>query len=66
MYQYKFVKIELGGLLRSQPEEDYHKIIYEHARDGWRLFQLFNPGTYVYGAADYLELIFERTAPEYH
>ncbi|MGV3531862.1 MAG: DUF4177 domain-containing protein [Chthoniobacteraceae bacterium] len=30
--------------------------------EGWRLVQVFTPGTGVYGASKYYELIFERPA----
>ncbi|HWS46839.1 MAG TPA: DUF4177 domain-containing protein, partial [Acidimicrobiia bacterium] len=41
----------------------------EHAKDGWRLVQIFAPGVAAFGAARYYEFIFEReiaeaTAPE--
>ena len=38
-------------------------IDHEHARDGWRLVQIFAPGVAAFGAAKYYELIFEREAP---
>jgi hypothetical protein len=34
--------------------------VHEHARDGWRLVQIFAPGVAAFGAAKYYELIFER------
>ncbi|MCL6604458.1 MAG: DUF4177 domain-containing protein [Paenibacillus sp.] len=61
MYQYTFVKVDLKGILQSKPEEDYQEIIHEHAREGWKLFQIFAPNTYGFGTAAYLELIFERS-----
>jgi Domain of unknown function (DUF4177) len=39
------------------------RIVHEHARDGWRLVQIFAPGVAVFGAAKYYELIFERELP---
>lgn len=66
MYQYKFVKIDLKGIVQSKPEEDYHEIIHEHARGGWKLFQIFAPNTYGFGTAAFLELIFERANIDYH
>ena len=43
-----------------QPKEDYHPIIDLHAREGWRLVQIFAPPISGYGIAQYFELIFER------
>lgn len=61
-FEYKFVKIEVRvqafkGVL---PKENYHQIIEDHARDGWRLVQIFAPPIKGYGWADFYELIFER------
>jgi Domain of unknown function (DUF4177) len=39
-------------------------IVHEHARDGWRLVQIFAPGVAAFGAAKYYELILEREMPE--
>jgi hypothetical protein len=66
MYQYKFVKVDLKGILQSKPEEDYHELIHENAREGWRLFQIFAPNTYGFGTDAFLELIFERSIIDYH
>ena len=38
--------------------------MHEHARDGWRLVQIFAPGVAAFGAAKYYELIFERERAE--
>jgi len=38
MYEYKYVTIELSTWTRK-PKEDYHDVIEEHARNGWRLVQ---------------------------
>ncbi len=40
--------------------EDYHEIIEGHAKEGWRLVQIFAPPIKGYGIADYFELIFEK------
>ena len=62
MYEYKFVKIGLGGFLSAKPREDYHRIIDDYAREGWRLVQVFAPSVVVLtgGTPSYFELIFER------
>lgn len=60
MYEYKFIKLNLKGFFESKPEEDYHKIIEEQAKAGWRLVQILAPPTGSYGASTYFELIFEK------
>ncbi len=60
-YEYKFVRIGEGWLHVKKPaKEEYQDIVHQHARDGWRLLQIFTPGIGAYGAAKYFELIFER------
>lgn len=60
-YEYKFVRLGEGWLgVRRSARDDYKLEIEHHARDGWRLVQIFAPGTGAYGAARYFELIFER------
>jgi hypothetical protein len=61
MFEYKFVTIELkSGLRGSTPKEDYHAEIERHVAEGYRLVQIFAPPLGNYGAATYLELIFEK------
>jgi hypothetical protein len=60
MYEYKFIKLDLKGIVESKPKEDYHSLINEHAKDGWRLVQILTPPTGPSGAATYFELIFEK------
>ena len=61
MYEYKFVKIDLKGILPPKsPVEDYHKIIEENAIEGWRLVQIFAPVVSAGPFAPYYELIFEK------
>ena len=60
-YEYKFVRVELeSGLRTDTPKEDYHKIVADHAKEGWRLSQLFAPAMSGTGWASFIELIFER------
>ena len=64
-FEYKFVRIGEGrasGLfgLQTEARSAYQRIVHEHARDGWRLVQIFAPGVAAFGAAKYYELIFER------
>ena len=62
-YEYKFVRLGEGLIVvRKEGRETYQTVVNEHAREGWRLVQVFAPGTGVYGAAKYFELIFERQA----
>ena len=68
-YEYKFVRIgenrvsSLFGPAESA-RRDYQDVVREHARDGWRLVQIFAPGVAAFGAARYYELIFEREAED--
>jgi len=60
-YEYKFVRLGEGWLgVRSDAKREYQREINEHAAQGWRLVQVFAPGTNLYGHAAYFELIFER------
>jgi hypothetical protein len=61
MYEYKFVRLRLG-FFSGRPSQDYRHVIEDHARQGWRLVQVFAPGTGVYGSSKFFELIFERNA----
>jgi len=66
MYEYKFVRSNLGWL-SHEPKKDYRQVVHEHAKEGWKLFQILTPGTGGFGQAEYFELIFERpvrSAPE--
>ena len=68
MYEYKFVRTGEGrtsALFGTQEKarNAYEAIVHEHARDGWRLVQIFAPGVAAFGAARYYELIFERELP---
>lgn len=62
MYEYKFVKVDLDGLMKRKPREDYHKLVEQYAEQGWRLVQVFAPSISVGGGGvpDYFELIFEK------
>jgi hypothetical protein len=60
-YEYKFVRLGEGWLsARKEASHRYQEVVHQHARDGWRLVQVFAPGMGVYGAAKYFEAIFER------
>lgn len=64
-FDYKFVRIgEYRGSalfgVQDKARKGYEAIVHEHARDGWRLVQIFAPGVASFGAAKYYELIFER------
>lgn len=63
-YEYKFLRMGEGWLeVRKSGKERYKEAIDEQAKDGWRLVQVFAPGTGAYGAAKYYELILERELP---
>ncbi len=60
-YEYKFIRLGEGWTkAKTEAREGYQQAIHEHARDGWRLVQIFAPGIGAYGAATYYELILER------
>ncbi len=60
-YEYKFVRIGEGWMgARRREREEYRSIVADHARDGWRLVQVFAPGVGAYGMARYYEMIFEK------
>ena len=66
-YQYTFVRLGdyRGSAVLGVPnsaQKTYEDTVHEYARDGWRLVQIFAPGTAALGAAKYFELIFEREA----
>jgi uncharacterized protein DUF4177 len=61
MYEYKFVRIGEGVLwAKREADEKYKETIVEHARQGWRLVQIFAPGMGAAGRATFFEIIFER------
>ena len=64
MYEYKFVKVDLEGFpfMEKKPRADHRRIIEEHAKDGWRLVQIFSPTVSVVsgGTSSYFEIIFEK------
>jgi Domain of unknown function (DUF4177) len=68
-YEYKFVRLgEYAGSalfgVGDKARNAYEDVVHEHARDGWRLVQIFAPGVAAFGAAKYYELIFERERAE--
>lgn len=59
MYEYKFVKVKLSTF-KLTPEENYQDLVNDHAKEGWRLFQVLTPPTAGYGTVGYYEFVFER------
>ena len=60
-YEYKFVRLGEGWLgAKREARDGYQALIHEHARDGWRLVQVFAPSMGAYGASRFYELILER------
>ena len=60
-YEYKFVRIGEGWLgARKTASVEYRDQVTQHAKEGWRLVQVFAPSTGAYGAAKFFELILER------
>jgi Domain of unknown function (DUF4177) len=69
-YEYTFVRLgEYRGSalfgVSDKVRGAYEDVVHEHARDGWRLVQIFAPGVAAFGAAKYYELIFERELAEH-
>lgn len=62
MYDYKFVRLELQkfSFTELKPKQDYHQIVMDYAKEGWRLVQVLTPPTGTYGSATHFELIFEK------
>lgn len=62
MYEYRFVKIDLDGVMTKKPKDDYHRVFDQYSREGWRLVQIFAPSVSVGGGGipNYFELIFEK------
>ena len=64
MYEYTFVEVKLNRtfLFERTPRDDYHNIVKSHAKNGWRLVQVFSPTVSVVdgGTSAFYELIFER------
>lgn len=60
-FEYKFVRLGEGFLeVRKSGRNEYQEAVLSHAAEGWRLVQIFAPGTGAYGAAKYFELVLER------
>ncbi len=60
-YEYKFVRLGEGFFwVLKEARETYQDVIHQHAREGWRLVQIFAPGIGGYGSAKYYEIVFER------
>ena len=64
-YEYKFIRLGESRTsamfgVQDKARKTYEDAVKEHARDGWRLVQIFAPGVAAFGAAKYYELIFER------
>ena len=60
-YEYKFIRLGEGWIgVKKDARANYQEQVHKHAREGWRLVQIFAPGIGGYGCAKYYELIFER------
>lgn len=60
-YEYKFVRLGEGMMgVKKSAKQQYQQVIHDHAREGWRLVQVFAPPIAGYGSAKYFEIIFER------
>lgn len=68
-YEYKFVRLDqqkdwLGVRPSKSAYEAYPEAVEQYAKEGWRLVQIFAPGTGVAGQPPYYELILERPVSE--
>ncbi len=62
--EYKFIRLGEGWMYVSkEAQSTYQEVIQEHAREGWRLVQIFAPpiGGAGSGTAKFYELILERS-----
>jgi len=60
-FEYKFVRLGEGVLCaRKEAKATYQDVVNQHAREGWRLVQIFAPSIGAYGLAKYYEIILER------
>ena len=60
-YEYKFVRMGEGWMgVRKAAKTEYQDVVKDHARQGWRLVQVFAPSLGGYGMSKYFELILER------
>ena len=63
--EYKFIRLGEGWFsARKGATDEYQEVVHQHAREGWRLVQVFAPGIGAYGAAKYYDIIFERELDE--
>jgi hypothetical protein len=54
-FEYRFVRLgEYAGSaffgVHDKARNAYEEVVHEHARDGWRLVQIFAPGVAAFGA----------------
>lgn len=62
-FEYKFVRLGEGCMMvKKAARKGYIAEVEKYAAEGWRLVQIFAPGTGGYGASKYYELILEREA----
>lgn len=60
-FEYKFVRLGEGWMgVKRDARKNYQDEVERYAREGWRLVQIFAPGTGGYGMAKYYELVLER------
>lgn len=61
IYEYKFIRLGEGLMgVRKVARRTYQDVVHQHAREGWRLVQIFAPAIAGHGAAKYYEIILER------
>lgn len=51
-YEYKFIRIGEGwGSVKRREIAEYQNVVHIHAKEGWRLVQIFAPGLGIKGTA---------------
>jgi hypothetical protein len=70
-FEYTFVRFGeewTGGNNNAEAIRDYQRVVHDHAREGWRLVQVFGPNLNNKhehkDEEQYFELIFERPLEE--
>ena len=58
-YEYQFVNMEFSWW-GQKVKQDYHEIVKDHAKQGWRLVQRFAPSPGAGGNVGVIELIYKR------
>ena len=66
MFEYKFIEVPINSTFPTKSKVDHsteeiREIIEEHAKDGWRLVQVYKPLGYKASTGSNYEVILERS-----